>query len=146
MGNKGNACTRIDLAKPQYTPHTKQISWGEQVIVVMCHFFCFCEKQRMMNDFLSFLFFPQKTAQKVEGDLPAVKETDVHHTSKDHKNDSGCSLMQCVWMVHEVSRESSLKFTSGNSVTRDCLVGEYSSYFQFPRSYLQKYLINVSHI
>ncbi|KAK8399365.1 hypothetical protein O3P69_003465 [Scylla paramamosain] len=34
-----------------------------------------------------------KTAQKVEGDLPAVKETEVHHTSKDHKNDSGCSIM-----------------------------------------------------
>ena len=35
----------------------------------------------------------QKTAQKVEGDLPPVKEVDVHHSSKDHKNDSGCSLM-----------------------------------------------------
>lgn len=34
-----------------------------------------------------------KTAQKVEGDLPPVKEADVHHSSKDHKNDSGCSLM-----------------------------------------------------
>ncbi|XP_045617960.1 BRO1 domain-containing protein BROX [Procambarus clarkii] len=34
-----------------------------------------------------------KAAQKAEGDLPTVKEADVHQTSKDHKNNSGCSVM-----------------------------------------------------
>ncbi|XP_071515463.1 BRO1 domain-containing protein BROX-like isoform X1 [Panulirus ornatus] len=34
-----------------------------------------------------------KAAQKAEGDLPPVKEVDVHQSTKDHKNDSGCSVM-----------------------------------------------------
>ncbi|XP_047495791.1 BRO1 domain-containing protein BROX-like [Penaeus chinensis] len=34
-----------------------------------------------------------KSAQKAEGDLPPVKEADIHQSSKDHKNNSGCSLM-----------------------------------------------------
>ncbi|XP_068217945.1 BRO1 domain-containing protein BROX-like [Palaemon carinicauda] len=34
-----------------------------------------------------------KAAQKVEGDLPPVKEADIHQSNKDHKNDSGCSVM-----------------------------------------------------
>lgn len=34
-----------------------------------------------------------KAAQKAEGDLPPVKEADVHQSNKDHKNNSGCSVM-----------------------------------------------------
>ncbi|CAL4135762.1 unnamed protein product, partial [Meganyctiphanes norvegica] len=34
-----------------------------------------------------------KAAQKVEGDLPPVKEAEIHHSDKDHKNNSGCSVM-----------------------------------------------------
>ncbi|KAK4324073.1 hypothetical protein Pmani_005258 [Petrolisthes manimaculis] len=34
-----------------------------------------------------------KTSQKVEGDLPPVKEADIHQTTKDPKNNSGCSVM-----------------------------------------------------
>ncbi|KAG7154059.1 BRO1 domain-containing protein BROX-like [Homarus americanus] len=34
-----------------------------------------------------------KAAEKVEGDLPPVKEANIHQKSKDHKNNSGCSVM-----------------------------------------------------
>lgn len=34
-----------------------------------------------------------KAAQKAEGDLPSVKEADVHQKPGDHSNDSGCSIM-----------------------------------------------------
>uniref|UniRef100_A0A2P2I9C9 BRO1 domain-containing protein BROX-like n=1 Tax=Hirondellea gigas TaxID=1518452 RepID=A0A2P2I9C9_9CRUS len=34
-----------------------------------------------------------KAAQKVEGDLPTVKEAAIHQKDGEHKNDSGCSIM-----------------------------------------------------